>query len=148
MDKDSFWLHVAVSDPDECWLWQRGTTTAGYGTFTDQGVQYYAHRFAYEDENGPTDLHVLHKCDTPACCNPFHLEAGTQQQNMLDKHARGRANIQHGENTGNAKNTRESVALIREMAIAGFRQRELGRLFNMSHKGVAYILNQGWQNEN
>lgn len=148
MDKDSFWLHVDVQGPDDCWLWQRGATSLGYGTFADQGVAYYAHRFAYEDINGPTDLCVLHSCDTPRCCNPRHLEAGTQRQNMLDKHARGRANIQYGERSGGAKKTWVEVNEIRRLAREeGIGQRELGRRFDLSHKGVAYILGKGWRNE-
>jgi hypothetical protein len=35
-------------------------------------------------------LYVLHHCDNPPCCNPLHLYAGTQRQNIHDAIARGR----------------------------------------------------------
>jgi hypothetical protein len=33
---------------------------------------------------------ILHKCDTPLCVNPGHLFAGTNDDNVADKMAKGR----------------------------------------------------------
>lgn len=51
-----------------------------------------AHRFAWELTNGPIPdgMNVLHACDNRACCNPAHLFLGTQKDNMIDMHAKGR----------------------------------------------------------
>ena len=38
----------------------------------------------------PKGLLVMHKCDTRACCNPDHLQLGTQKDNMADCAAKGR----------------------------------------------------------
>lgn len=41
------------------------------------GRSEYAHRLVYQFANGviPDDWHVHHRCETPACINPAHLEA-------------------------------------------------------------------------
>jgi len=66
----------------------------GYGQFRFNGKTELAHRVSYELANGPivVGLNVLHKCDTPACVNPDHLEAGTQKKNIQDAHDRGLCN--------------------------------------------------------
>lgn len=33
---------------------------------------------------------IRHKCDNPYCCNPDHLESGTQKDNVQDQIKRGR----------------------------------------------------------
>jgi transposase-like protein len=45
-----------------------------------------------------------------------------------------------GEENHNTKLTPEAVREIRELAGAGYGQREIGRMFGVSHKAVANIL--------
>lgn len=44
------------------------------------------------------DIVVRHKCDTPNCVNPLHLETGTKADNDLDREVRGRTlkGVDHG----------------------------------------------------
>ena len=91
-----FWSKVDRSGgPESCWLW-RGATIKGYGSFRVANKHYYAHRYAYAISNGPIppDLELDHKCRTPLCVNPLHLEPVSHGENMLRgvnpaaKHAR------------------------------------------------------------
>jgi len=90
---ERFWPRLDYPDgPDGCWLW-RGTCGAnGYGHISVGGSPRGAHRMAYTFAYGdiPDGLWVLHRCDTPACCNPTHLFLGTVADNNSDKHQKGR----------------------------------------------------------
>ena len=88
---DRFWDKVKKAGPDDCWEWQLGVGSHGYGKFT-QGRQWEmtAHRFAYTITHGeiPKGQVVRHKCDNRRCCNPAHLELGKQGDNIRDMHVR------------------------------------------------------------
>lgn len=104
-----FWAKVATASPQECWNWTaslRGWDgQAKYGQFArsakscraDGGPRImYAHRIAWCAARGfPLDyltdsLSVMHTCDNPLCCNPLHLELGTQLSNIQDMVRKGR----------------------------------------------------------
>lgn len=82
-----------------CWLWTRQTLSNGYGVIRVGSMcdgtrrQALAHRVSWELDHGPIPdgLFVLHRCDRPACINPAHLFLGTQQDNLADMRAKGRA---------------------------------------------------------
>lgn len=83
-----------------CWLWLGCGDKNGYGSI---GVGYpskqaKAHRvsFIVFRNEFPGDLHVLHKCDTPACVNPDHLFLRTNQVNLTDMVAKGRSKAGRG----------------------------------------------------
>jgi hypothetical protein len=85
-------LSSVFKDPDTgCWNWTAGVNRSGYGSFSYNGIGYAAHRFGYSTIHGepPKGFVVRHKCDNPRCCNPQHLEAGTQSQNIKDISIRG-----------------------------------------------------------
>lgn len=86
-----FWSHVNIQGPDDCWPWiGKINKKTGYGVVKVNGQEKRAHRVAFLLENGQDGEVVRHTCDNRPCCNPGHLIDGTQADNMMDMHARGR----------------------------------------------------------
>jgi hypothetical protein len=98
-----------------CWLWTGALHKHGYGMIGLRGKTRGAHVWSYELFVGhiPEGLHVLHSCDTRACCNPMHLRVGTNTENVADRVARGRSNSTKGALNGLAKLTEADVIYIR-----------------------------------
>jgi hypothetical protein len=111
-DVARFFSKVDVRDSNRCWNYQGGLSSGGYGTFGAIGEDFYAHRFSYLLFFGkiPDDMLVRHKCDNPACVNPYHLETGTRMDNERDKLIRNRT--VKGSKNGNSKLTEEDVYAI------------------------------------
>lgn len=99
-----------------CWIW-RGSVRigGGYGALQVSGIRWPVHRFAYHVWVGPIPegLVIRHKCDTPKCINPAHLEPGTPRQNFQDMVDRGRFTPPIGARNGQAKLTDELALQIR-----------------------------------
>jgi len=64
----------------------------GYGQFYMRGKPWRAHRAAYTLAKGPIPAGyvVAHSCDNPPCCNPDHLTACTEKENMQQAGAKKR----------------------------------------------------------
>jgi hypothetical protein len=89
---ERFWNKVMKTAG--CWYWTGHRNNHGYGAFgAVKSKLVYAHRFSYELAYGPIPpgLVVRHRCDTPACVRPDHLEIGTQRENIQDAFDRHRA---------------------------------------------------------
>ena len=117
-----FRAKVRQGADDTCWTWTGHKTRDGYGVMSGErrgDPPLRAHRVAYELRHGPIPegLSILHACDTPACCNPLHLRAGTNAENVADKVERDRQSrmaLRGGDNP-NANLTERAVADIRRM---------------------------------
>lgn len=72
------------SDPNQCWLW-RASKKNGYGQFRYNETSGYAHIFIYEMVFGqvPEGKELDHKCMTPYCVNPWHMEPVTHKENAI-----------------------------------------------------------------
>jgi hypothetical protein len=80
--EDRFWAKIEKTEG--CWLWTACTDAiSGYGRVTINKTTRYAHRVAYEIENGPipTGMTIDHRCRTRSCVNPGHLRLATNKQN-------------------------------------------------------------------
>lgn len=133
-----------------CWIWT-GRLLRGYGQTVYKGKNSYAHRHAYEEVYGliPEGMFVLHKCDTPSCCNPSHLQLGTQKENMQDMVRKGRACRSYPSNQGEkhfaAKLTNEIVMEIRASNESGFK---LAKKYGVGASTISRVRNNakagGW----
>ena len=56
----------------------------GYKNQSVNGITYLEHRVAYEEAYGPIPegLQIDHLCRNRQCCEPTHLEAVTQRENI------------------------------------------------------------------
>lgn len=110
-------LEFYTNKSGNCWMW----TGSGerYGKITRQGRTVSAHRAAYEENFGPIPdgAVVRHKCDTPKCVRPEHLELGSNADNSRDMTDRDRQ--AKGTRQWCAKMTPESVAELRELYSIG-----------------------------
>jgi hypothetical protein len=132
-----FWEKVARGEPDECWEWQAGRTSKGYGSFYIKGKNKRAHRVAYLLANGeapPDGLFVMHSCDNPPCVNPAHLSAGSHRQNTDDRIAKGRAVY------STVVLAPCDVASIRQRVADGEKAADVGRAFNISYQRLYKLL--------
>jgi hypothetical protein len=151
-----FWAKVHKTDG--CWLWTASKRHKGYGAFayTLDGKMIHdrSHRFSYRLHVGeiPPGLFVLHRCDTPACVNPVHLFLGTNQDNVRDMHAKGRA-VKPGSNPNKpprwakgerhhaAKFTVQDIQNIRtRYAAGGVSYSQLAREYNTGTSAIAKVV--------
>src|SRR5581483_5444519 len=92
-DCERFLGKLGVLSDEECWPWLAGRNRGLYGSFSLNGKKRTATHIAYEWHWGPIPPdkpYICHQCDTPDCCNPLHLKAGTQADNMREASLRGR----------------------------------------------------------
>lgn len=139
-----------VRKTEACWLWVGGISTASYGNFHVYGMNWTAHRYAYELYVAKiTDAsHVLHKCDNRRCVNPEHLYLGTHADNMRDTAIRNRHPPQHGELNYAAKLTNNQVDEIRVTLTKGVRGGVIAKLFNVSDATISTIKHNKIRNQN
>lgn len=86
-----FWRYVGKQR--DCWEWAGYKDPNGYGRLNVDGIPQLASRVSYLIAFGdvPAGKVVCHKCDNPGCVKPDHLFIGTQSDNVVDMHRKGRA---------------------------------------------------------
>jgi len=136
--------YVQKGGQNECWEWTR-SKTKGYGNLAIGNGKYMpAHVAAWERANNtkrPLGMVVRHTCDNRGCCNPEHLEIGTQHDNMQDKVKRGRQ--LRGENVPTSKLTRSQVDEIRQRYNSGgVYQKQLADEYDTTQSNISFIVSK------
>ena len=124
-----------------CWVWQGSCGVNGYGSLRtgDNGKPVLCHRIMYEHACGPIPkgMVVMHKCDNRRCCNPEHLQLGTQRENIRDMHRKGKC----GRTVLNIDEVRE----IRRLHEAGSGVQKLASVFGVgSYTIQAIVSGRSW----
>lgn len=109
-----------------CLEWQGHVNDSGkgYGDIKADGKYLKTHRLAYMAAYGeiPEGAHIRHACDNRICCEPVHLEVGTNYDNIVDKMMRDRS----GKKLDIAR-----VKEIKQRLLMGESQRELAEQFGV-----------------
>lgn len=132
-------LSRTVRSDAGCLLWT-GSTRMDYGLITFRRRAWSVHRLVWTLVSGPipAGLNVLHKCDTPPCCNPEHLFLGTQKDNAEDRERKHRSKHPAGQDHPMAKITESDVVEIRQLRERGLSTREIAKIY-----GIATV--HAWQ---
>lgn len=135
---------LAIDRSSGCINFTGSRNPRGYGRSVVGGRIVRTHRAMFEAINGPLapGVVVMHTCDNPSCCNPAHLRAGTQLENIRDRSAKGRTRTGMGERHGRAVLTDAEVAHVREAyAARAATQRELAKRYGVSQRAIWQIVN-------
>ena len=146
-----FWKKVDKNGPihpvcGQCWLWTAGKTknsSNGYGRIGIGEEKKLAHRISYEIHYGevPSELFVLHRCDTRTCVNPEHLFTGTNAQNMRDMVEKSRQAHLRGELNGMAKLFDADRIEIRRLYATGkYTQQKLADRYRVTQTQISKIV--------
>ena len=130
-----------VRTPDGCLEWTGAKTPTGYGVITVARQQHYTHRAVLEWKTGKSmkGLVTRHSCHNPSCCDPNHLEPGTQRENALD--------MMTSERSGKARITLEQARDIKLRLDDGQRPCNVAREIGCSEATVRSIKSgRSWTN--
>lgn len=126
-------IDMKGGDRAQCWEWTRSVREGSRPFFWVGGKRQIAYRLVYELVHG-VELDkaqmLLHQCDNPVCCNPYHLRVGEHQENMDEMKERDR----HGM-------PRTVVRNIRRLLDQGRPHQEIADLYGCSRETITAINN-------
>ena len=122
------------------WWWIGGTRN-GYGRMATREGLKTAHRISWEIHFGsvPAGMKVLHKCDTPRCCNPAHLFLGTQGDNIRDMFAKGRRRRNYFDELNGEKHPRSKLSFDKARKIRALFAQGVGKHQLAAQYGVSWF---------
>lgn len=124
-------INMHNGDKDVCWEWKGYLTGKGRPSFGLNGSKVTPYRLTYELLHGvevPKGVPMLHSCDNPICCNPYHVAPGTHQKNMDEMKERERHGLPH-----------HVVRAIRKLRAAGRSQKEVSELYGVDISTISRI---------
>lgn len=145
---------IRISTNSECWPWLGSVRIHGYGEIRmgagrcGPGVRVASHRgiFALVFGSIANGLIVRHKCDNPICCNPFHLEPGTNADNTQDMFSRGRSNTATGDRASRRKLWSHQIQEIKALKMSGVSMPEIATKFGVTRQTIyCVITGRSWK---
>jgi len=142
---DRILCKITKNETTGCWEWTGSKNHGGYGHFEIKGKCIRVHRFSLERKLGRTLVLgevARHMCNNRVCCNPDHLEPGSQQDNIDDRTRAGihKANAPRGERNNQTKLSDQQISEIR--AFQGMYSRsELARMYGVHTVHISRIHN-------
>jgi len=146
--EDLLWSKVDKRGPDECWNWKGSKCSKGYGQMGWNWKVKRAHRIsaiiAFGDK---PNMHVLHSCDNPSCCNPSHLRWGNNAENMQDRNKRNASWRKKVASAGRdngiklRKLPQSSVDYCRMLLKSGYTQTQCAKWYDISKTTMPLIAN-------
>lgn len=118
----------------DCWLYKN---IAKYAHIIYDGKNYLGHRITYQYYNPDENIShktIRHICNNPRCCNPYHLQSGTDSENALDKIKNGNQGLQKT----SFEQTKQMYCLYKN----GYSKNKLSKLFNIHTKTVTERIKQ------
>lgn len=150
MSRDAFVAHFATEPriakraddityaDSGCWLWP---ASSHYGQVWMGDHRAYVHRISLEIKIGRPlgALQARHRCDTPLCVNPSHLDPGTHVDNARDMVERGRHKTNPARGLRNCKATLTDAEVAEALTLlaSGASLSEVGRTYGVTHSTVA-----------
>lgn len=136
---ESFLESASRHEGDECVLWPFGRLPSGYGRFSKNGKNVYAHREVCRRAHGEPPFsraHAAHGCGNGSggCVNRKHLRWATPTQNAADK-------IMHGTSLAGERNHRSKLTADQVVAIRqdGRATRDIAKAFGVTASNVSHI---------
>jgi hypothetical protein len=140
------WLNQNnTKDDNNCWIWNGGVNSAGYGCVGKDNKMFLVHRISLEKKIGryldtkEDARHICPNVPNTRCYNPEHLEVGTHKQNMQDMVLYGRS--QTGSKNYHSKLTEDNVITIRAIR-SMFLLSELAEIFDVDQALISMIVNR------
>lgn len=100
----------------DCLVWVGPTDEEGYGRISVDGKWYKAHRYAWEQENGPIapGMKIDHKCWNHPCVNIKHLRQATNAQNVSNASGPRKTNLSTGVRNVYPKGKKFRVQIVKD----------------------------------
>lgn len=151
------WMRTNVIDDDtSCWEYmgaRRPVPGENYGQISAGEIanlvgesdhkSVSSHRVSYILAYGEVPEVVRHTCDNPPCVRPSHLLNGTHQDNMNDRHERGRyarTPGPRGERSARTTLTDANVIEARQMAKKGMAHQEIADYFGVTRMNATLVI--------
>ena len=124
-----------------CWIYTGSASGDGYGVIGIGRKSCRVHRVMFEKfvRNLVNGELVCHTCDTPRCCNPAHLFAGTHADNAKDRESKCRSNRLSGDNHSGTKVSQAQKCEIIERRKSGETLISIATDYGISFQHVSLI---------